>query len=215
MTTLQQALTRADALFIRQRKNWGEIIINVEARNAYEIFDQDQANVGFMVEQGSGIGAFFSRMLLRSHRGFTIQVLNQDRSPMMSLTRRFFFFFSDLEVTTPDGARIGSIHRRFAVLRKKYDLQDASGRTFAVIRGGFWRIWTFPILKTGGSSLGPEGGAGVFKKWGGAMREFFTDSDTYQVAFGREDWTPQQKAVILACGISIDFDFFEDNGRHS
>ena len=51
----------------------------------------------------------------------------------------------------------------------------------------------------------------VAKKWGGALREVFTDADAFLVDFSDHSWTSAQRAVIFAAAISIDFDFFENN----
>ena len=43
------------------------------------------------------------------------------------------------------------------------------------------------------------------------MRELFTDADTYRIAFEVGSWTLEQRLVVFAAAISIDFDFFENN----
>ena len=53
--------------------------------------------------------------------------------------------------------------------------------------------------------------ATISKKWGGALREVFSDADTFRIEFGTASWTEEQRAVLLAAAISIDFDFFENN----
>ena len=59
-----------------------------------------------------------------------------------------------------------------------HDLLDAHDRCFAKIAGPRWRIWTFPIRGEDGVSEGS-----IAKKWGGALREVFTDADTFRVEF--------------------------------
>jgi uncharacterized protein YxjI len=67
-----------------------------------------------------------------------------------------------------------------------------------------------------GSSAGARGGcrvrdslpATVSRKWGGVLREAFTDADSYCVEYG-SGFDEGQRAVILAAAISIDF--FENN----
>jgi hypothetical protein len=74
------------------------------------------------------------------------------------------------------------------------------------IRGAIWRIWTFPVMDSRG-----VGEALISKKWGGGMREIFTDADTFMIDFGSGHWSESQRRVIFAAAISIDFDFFENN----
>ena len=113
-----------------------------------------------------------------------------------------------MHIATAEGARLGSVHRRFALLSKKYDLQDQNGAVFASVKSPIWRIWKFPIL----DAVGAEKGC-ISKKWGGLLKEAFTDADCFLVDYGQGMWSDNQKAVILATAISIDFDFFEDNQR--
>ena len=65
------------------------------------------------------------RFFLRSHRPLDIDVFDGQQQAVLHLTRSFFFFFSDLEVLEPaSGTKFGSIHRRFGIIYKKYDLYD-------------------------------------------------------------------------------------------
>lgn len=101
---------------------------------------------------------------------------------------------------------MGGIHRRFGILHKKYDLRDENGQLFARIESPIWRLWTFPVLDLGGQER-----AVITKRWGGFLREMFTDADNYLVDFMTHPWTIQQRAAIFAAAVSIDFDFFENN----
>jgi uncharacterized protein YxjI len=92
------------------------------------------------------------------------------------------------------------------LLYRKYDLYDDAGSLFATIKGPIWRIWTFPVKDTRGT-----GEASISKRWGGGLREIFTDADTFMIDFMQGLWTEPQRRVIFAAAISIDFDFFENN----
>lgn len=204
--SIDSVVTPHPELFIRQRKEWTEIIVDWETSNRYEILGPGQQTLGMIAERGGGLLQSLKRAFLRAHRGFEIDVFNPAGVLLLTLARSFFFFFSDLAVTTPDGTALGSVHRRFGILFKKYDLRDASGRTFARIRSPLWRLWTFPILAEDGSAAGS-----ISKKWGGALREVFSDADTFRVDFASHAWSSAQRAVIFAAAISVDFDFFENN----
>ena len=121
----------------------------------------------------------------------------------MEMNRPFYWFFSDLQITS-ESKVVGHIYQRFAFIFRRYDLADARGNIFARIRAPFWRIWTFTILSANGNEI-----AKISKKWGGILREVFTDADKFLIEF--EGLTSSQKAVVFAAGISIDLDFFEEN----
>ena len=199
-------LTEHSNLFIRQRKELVEILVDWEMDNQYSILDAEQNELAHVAEKKGGIWAFFRRGFLRSHRPLEIAVVDRGGQRVLNLARPFFWIFSTLDVTTGEGRTLGLVQRRWGVLHKKYDLFDAVGSCFARVKAPRWRLWTFPVEGSDGVSE-----ATIAKKWGGVLREVFTDADTYRVEFGEGCWSEEQRAVILAAAISIDFDFFENN----
>ena len=203
---LRDLVERADQYFIRQKKEWTEIVIDFETRNQYQVLSPEQTEVGTISEVSSGIGGFMKRNFFGSHRSLDVRVHDADGTPVARLERPFFFFFSSLEVLAEGGAKLGRVERRFGLIRKKYDLLDEHGHRFARISSPIWRLWTFPAEHE------REGGtAEVSKKWGGALREIFSDADTYRVSVESGTWTTTERWVLFAAAISIDFDFFENN----
>ena len=193
-------------LFIRQRKELVEILVDWEMGNQYVVLDDQGNELGSVVEKKGGFWSFFRRGFLRSHRPLEVAVMDRSGSRVLTLTRSFFFLFSSLDVTGPDGRKVGQVERRFGVLYKKYDLLDETGIAFARVASPRWRLWTFPVEGADGART-----ATISKKWGGVLREVFSDADTYRVEFGTSTWTETQRALIFAAAISIDFDFFENN----
>ena len=193
-------------VFIRQKKEWTEILIDWETRNQYEVLGEDGNALGRIAEHSGGVMDHVKRLFLRSHRPLDVGVFGVHGEQVLRLTRSFFFFFSDLSVTTPDRNEIGSVHRRFGIVFRKYDLRDVHGHTLARVKSPLWRIWTFPVQ-------GDEGRreATISKKWGGLAREIFADADTFGIDFQEWDWTDVERTILFAAALSIDFDFFENN----
>ncbi|MCY4644765.1 MAG: phospholipid scramblase-related protein [Bacteriovoracales bacterium] len=204
-----QSLLNKQKLMISQHKELAEIIFDFETRNKYDIYDLNKKPLGHILERGKGLWHFVKRLLLRSHRPLSIDVLDENRQRALHLHRRFFFIWSDLYVDTPDGRRIGRIHRRFSIIHKKYDLRDAGGNLIATIESPFWRLWAFP-LKRHGQQIGV-----ITKKWQGLAKEFLADADSFLVDFGGHPWGREEKLIIFSAAISIDFDHFEDNSMRS
>ncbi len=203
---LRDTIEGAEQYFVRQKKEWTEILVDLETRNQYQVLDVEQQEVGTISEVSSGIGAFFKRNVFGSHRSLDVRVHDADGSAVLRLERPWFFFFSSLDVLAEGGARLGRIQRRFGLLHKKYDLLDAHGRRFARVSSPIWRLWTFPVRHENGRAE-----AEISKKWGGLLREVFADADVFRVAVESGDWTASERWVLFAAAISIDFDFFENN----
>lgn len=103
------------------------------------------------------------------------------------------------------GRPLGRVRRRFGLLRRRYDVEDDTERVFATIQGPLWRPWTFRIHAGDGRPV-----AQVTKRWGGSLRELFSDADAFLVEFGHHPWSAAHRAVLLGAALSIDFDFFEN-----
>lgn len=198
--------TSHDQLFVRQRKEWTEILVDWETRNHYTVMDAHQNEIGSVAEKSDGVSGFLKRGFLRSHRPFEIGIFDRTGNLLCTLARSFFFFFSDLSVCDPHGRTVGRVQRRFGLIHRKYDLYDDASLLFARIEAPFWRIWTFPVADTRGT-----GHAKITKRWGGGLREIFSDADTFMIDFMQGSWTPGERRVLFAAAISIDFDFFENN----
>ena len=203
---LRHVLETASEYFVKQQKEWTEILVNFETKNRYQVLDAQGTAVGSILEVSKGVSGFLKRNFFGSHRALDIRVLDADGTPVLNLSRGFFFFFSSIEIHEAGGAPLGSVERRWGIFYKKYDLLDVHGRRFARIAGPRWRIWTFPVRAEDGVSE-----ARISKKWGGALREVFSDADTYRVNFEAGNWPAPERIVVFAAAVSIDFDFFENN----
>jgi hypothetical protein len=203
---LKEMIETAEEIFVKQKKEWTEIVINFETKNQYAVLDAEGREAGTISEISSGMGGFMRRTFMGSHRSLDVRVHDADGTALLRLARPYFFLFSSLDVLEEGGAKLGRVERRFGVIYKKYDLVDAHDRVFAEIRSPRWRLWTFPVRHTNGVSL-----AEISKKWGGALREVFADADTFRIAIAQGSWTSAERSVLFAAAISIDFDFFENN----
>lgn len=204
---LRQLVENRSHLFIQQVKEWAEIIVNFETRNKYQILDENKFAIGVAAETNNGFLAFIGRQILRTHRPMSVSCFDQQNKLLLTLKRPFFFFFSDLEVLTPTGSLLGRVRRRFGILYKKYDLVDQQDQVFATIRAPLWNLWTFPILDHRDLEVGV-----ITKKWGGLLKEFFTDADLFGIQLPRE-FSSEKKVIAFAAALSIDMDFFDDNQK--
>lgn len=203
---LRQHIEQTTEVFIQQVKEWGEIFTGFETSNKYELLDTKGNNIGRLAEEGSGILHFLKKQIFRSHRSMAVKVWDKNGVEFLTLKRPFFFFFSDLYVIDEAGKTIGQVRRRFAIIYKKYDLLTNKGHVFGRVKAPIWRLWTFPIFDKRDREVGV-----VTKKWGGLLKEVFTDSDKFGIRLPQ--WEYEQRVIALACAISIDMDFFDDNQR--
>jgi hypothetical protein len=186
---------------------WLEVLFGAEMANRYNVLTD--AGAGYALETTDGLLGLLKRLLLRSHRTLDVEVFDPREQLTLTLSRPFYWLFSDMTVRDADNRKLGSVRRRFHLLNKRYDLHGPEGRIFARVNAPFWRIWKFPIVDDRGDQV-----ALVRKRWKGLMREMYTDADKFTVELGERSWSVEQRAVLFAACLSIDLDFFENNNRH-
>ena len=201
-------LAQANALIIRQQKEWGEILTGFETKNKYEVVDHFSKPLFEVQEEGGSALTVITRMFLKALRPFTMHLFSPQGAGLFKLTRPFRFYFHELDVSQSNGAPLGKIKRRFALLRRLYSVVDRNGNEIFELFGPLFHPWTFQIKK-GGQELGK-----ITKKWSGLAKESFTDADNFGITFPA-GIDLSQKAVLLGVVFLIDFIHFENSGKRN
>lgn len=205
MSDMLSVLSQSSELMIVQKRELVELI-GVETRNKYSI-EVNGAPLAFAAEQGGGGLAFLARMFFGHWRRFEIHFFDNARQLALRAVHPFRFFFQRLEVSNAAGRELGAIQQRFALLSKKFDVTDPSGRLILSVSSPIWRPWTF-VFKRDEREL-----ARVEKKWSGMLTEAFTDADRFRVAFESPELNLDERSLVLAAGIFIDLQYFEQKAQ--
>ncbi|HLV67868.1 MAG TPA: phospholipid scramblase-related protein [Polyangiaceae bacterium] len=201
MSEVLAVLSRSTELHVIQRKELVELL-GFESRNKYSI-QLDGSELLFAAEQGKGGLAFLARMFLGHFRRFEIHFFDAARRMVMRAVHPFRWFFQRLEVELGDGRVLGAVQQRFALLSKRFDVEDAQGNVLLRVSSPIWRPWTFVFLRNEAEV------ARVEKKWSGLLGEAFTDADRFRVLFSAYDLRPDERALVLAAALFIDLQYFE------
>lgn len=199
-------LLKHSELFISQRIDWVEVFTNWETANKYALLDSGGKRLGYLVERPDGPLGFLMRKIAGIHRELIVDLFDPKGNLLLTMERRFHFFFSRLNLYTPRSAPLGTVQRRFSLWRRHYDLSEPNGNRFGRILSPLFSWWNFPVLDNSNRVLGS-----IDKKWSGLLQELVTDADSYRLCWEPSAWTWQQRAVLLGAVISIDLDFFERN----
>jgi uncharacterized protein YxjI len=194
-------LESAKSLVVKQRKEWGEIVTDIEQRNKYVVSDPAGSELFLALESG---GSPVARWLLRNLRPFDMELQSLDRRAVLQLHRPFRWFFHELEVRDAQSRALGTVKRRYSWFRRVYDVADADRRHQLQLFGPATHPWTFEI-RQGGRVVGR-----IVKKWGGLAKEAFTDADTFGITFP-PDSSAGMKALLLGAVFLIDFVHFENS----
>lgn len=199
---LAETLLGQKALLITQRRELAELI-GFETRNKYAVATEDGRDIAFAAEQQKGFLGFLMRHFLGHWRAFDMHIFDAERRQVLTAHHPFRWFFQRLEVRTADGRPLGALQRRFALLAKRFDIEDAAGTARMTVSSPLWKPWTFPFEKDGREV------AVVTKKWSGLLTEAFLDKDKFRVEFADPALTADDRLVLLAAALFIDLQFFE------
>jgi uncharacterized protein YxjI len=199
---LANKLKEISIFYVRQRRELAEFI-GFETRNKYSIETEGREAIAYAAEQQKGWLGFLFRQFLGHWRSFDILIFDNDRQIQFRAHHPFRFYFQRIEVRDASDQIIGIIEREFSILTKKFKLLDAQDRTLLTVASPIWKIWTFRFEKDGVEK------ALIQKKWGGVLKEVFTDGDTFKVHLSDPSLTITERSLILVSSIFIDLQYFE------
>ena len=191
-----------ESLTVRQAVEMFQVFTGLETENRYKVLEPNGNEILFAYEESGFIG----RQLLGGHRPLTLKVINGEGNAVLIARRRFFWFFSHLELLSPDGSLIGRMERKFKLIGRRFEVFDGNGYV-GFIDGPLLRPHTF-WLRGDGMEL-----AKITKRWSGLSREVFTSADTFQVEFTNPALSESMRLLTLGMAFAIDLDFFENRGR--
>ena len=191
-------LRQTEGLQIRQRREMIEVFTGFETKNQYEV----RTPAGEPLYHAAEESGFLGRNVLNSARPFQIHVADSTGTEVLLFRRPFTFYWHHVDVYDAAGAALGTVVRRFSLLRRLYTLRDAAGQPVLELFGPLLHPWTFHVRR-GAEQIGK-----ITKRWSGLGTEAFTDADTFGVTWPAE-LDLSLKALLLGAVFLIDFMYFE------
>ncbi|KAG5440831.1 hypothetical protein PCK2_000130, partial [Pneumocystis canis] len=179
-----------------------------------------------------------ARQVFRTHRAFKAHILDREGNEVLLIERPFSWINSTIRIIDPSNnanSVIGEVQQQWHAWRRKYNLflkRDDSFSQFAFIDEPIFS-WDFSLINQEGQLIGS-----VNRNFTGLLREMFTDTGNYVLRMDaaslekaqieapnskqsinandkvmvmpslNKGLTLDERAVILATAISIDFDYF-------
>ncbi len=196
-------LSQYQELIFRQSKEMLEVFTDFETANRYRILTPAGEEIMYAYEESGMI----SRQFMGSHRPLNLHVVDTENRPVLNANRKFFWYFSHLNVADGEGNPIGVLSKLFAMLKRKFSVLDANGQQIAGINGSILHRYTFTVNDHHGEEVGR-----ITKEWSGVMREAFTDADTFSIKFSDNERSQEFRLMLIAAAFAIDMDFFERSG---
>ena len=193
-----------ESLTVRQQVEMLQVFTGLETKNRYKVLGPQGDELLYAYEESG----FLGRQFLGGHRPLTIRIIDGEGRDQLIARRKFFWFFSHLELFSSDGSLLGRMQRRFKIIGRRYDVFDAQEHV-GFVDGPLLRPNTF-WLRQGGVEL-----AKITKRWSGVSREMFSAADTFHVEFTDHSLSESLRWLTLGMAFAIDLDFFERRGRRA
>jgi len=227
----QQVMDRVSSITIKEKVSAVEAITaalgqEVEMANKYKIYDQNENEIFFAVEQTD----FCTRQLkqcLGECAAWDVDILYTEggKSEQAFKLKRDFtmtcccFNRPVVDVETASGYKIGSLTNPFTCCNLNFDINDAAGEPVMSVNGGCCQLGlicpcpfgpcaevTFEVLDAGGNELGE-----ITKRVPGCCKWMIADDvDNYNVDF-EQIGDSKNKILLMAAAIFMDFRFFNNN----
>jgi len=215
-------LLQVDNMFVKQQTELLEAFTGFESANKYLVLNAQGQQIFYAAEESGCL----ARNCLGGARGFSMVLMGNDSQEVIRLERPFKCTgrccicwcpcqLQEMDVVA-GGQIIGKIRQIWDWKAPIYNICDASGNPVLQIRGPVCAVScckdiNFDVTTSDGASVIGK----VSKKFGGIVKEAFTDADTFGVEFPR-DLDVRVKATLLGATFLIDMNFFEDkNGGNN
>lgn len=173
----------------------------LKASNSFDIFDgESQQLVMLCREENLG---FLTKLLrftdFKTATPFEIDIKTPSGEKILTVRRGVSIFLSKVEVLDGKGNLIGVFKQKLVLLKKKFEVLDASERSLCLLMGN-WTSWEFNFMSTDKKIF-----ATVSKRWSGFGKEFFTSADNYVLQISNEVPADHSlRMLILAAVMCID-----------
>ncbi|XP_023680219.1 phospholipid scramblase 1-like [Paramormyrops kingsleyae] len=207
-------LTQIDQLLIHQKVDLTEVILGWETNNKYQIKNSLGQHVFYAAEENSCC----NRSCCGSMRSFVLHVQDNFGQQILTITRPLMCSscccpccLQKLEVQAPPGVPIGYVVQNWHPYLPKFTILNQEKDPVLKIVGPCWSCKCCVDVNFEVMSLDETEMVGrISKQWTGALREIYTDANSFGISFPL-DLDVKMKAVLLGACFLIDFMFFEHN----
>ncbi|XP_072047470.1 phospholipid scramblase 2-like [Amphiura filiformis] len=214
-------LTQLDQILVHQQVELLEAILNWETKNRYVVKNSMGQQVFFAREE-SGL---CWRLCCQQGRPFVMHITDNNNEEVIRIVRPFqccagCCWCADggnccsltINIESPPGTIVGTVTQTRSSWKPEMNVMNSSGETVLKIRGPCCLCnmvccrcdIQFAVMS---ADLTQEVGI-ISKQWAGAIKEMFTNADTFSITFPR-DLDVKVKAVLVGALFLIDFMFYE------
>jgi len=177
--------------------------------DTYDIFDPESGEqVGVAKEVPGALVSTLRWFISKKLMPTKVEIREHPEGSLVFTIKKPVGLFREIvQVYDADGHKIGHFKSKLFSIGGGFNVYDKNDQQFAEVKGK-WTGWDFEFVTPEGHRMGK-----VSKKWAGALKELFTNADTYVVSIS-DDLADQPiaKMLLLAATIAIDVVYYEQGG---
>lgn len=168
-----------------------------KASNNYDIFDPVTSQLLLKCREPN-LGLFsklFRFTDFKRMTPFNIEIRTPEGAKVLSIIRGMSLLLSKVEVRDENDKIVGYFEQKFFTIGGKFDVLNAQEQIVCTLKGK-WTSWDFRFMR-GETEL-----ASVSKKWAGIGKELFTTADNYMLSINDTVDTSHSSSYNISDNIS-------------
>jgi uncharacterized protein YxjI len=125
---------------------------------------------------------------------FNIEIRTPEGAKVLSIKRGISLFTSKVEFLDENDRVVGHFKQKFFSIGGEFDVLDSEGKPVCTLKGK-WTSWDFRFLQ-GNTEL-----ASVSKKWAGLGKELFTTADNYMLSINSTVGASDGSRILIVAAV--------------
>lgn len=171
--------------------------------NTYSVQDQDGNKIGAIKEDLKLSRMVLGKILSKKMMPFSLNILDSSDNVIASVHKDFAVLSPTITLQDSNGKTLAVIKKRFNLLKHEYEILDPKDNHLASITGNYIE-WSFKVKDNSGTELGS-----ISKKFGGMLKELFTDADKYIVKINPELQDEILRMIVVISAAVVDKIYYE------
>jgi uncharacterized protein YxjI len=167
-----------------------------KASNNFDIFDPaTKQKILECREPNLGIFAKLFRFTdYKRMTPFNIEIRTPEGAKVLSIKRGISLFTSKVDILDENDRVVGHFKQKFFSIGGEFDVLDSEGKPVCTLKGK-WTSWDFRFLQ-GNTEL-----ASVSKKWAGLGKELFTTADNYMLSINSTVGASDGSRILIVAAV--------------
>lgn len=184
-------LIESTTLIVNQNQDMADLF-GFKTKYQYLIEDQDDIEIGRVIETSVELGHFIPRQLFRDWKKFDFIFFDANSNKVMKGHHPHRYFLKELKITDHLDRPLGSIKQRFSLINKKYDIYGLNNRPLFTVNCSQFTDGAYEIKRKNKIEALIHNNEHCF------------GTKTFKIDYLDDELDPRERNLILATALYID-----------